>query len=95
MMNIEDLMDPQEAYEDSLSDLERHAKACPAAALAVDLIYAMGKTLHNSKLLGETVNACVLFELIEPVNEVIHFAVDLREQMEAVANGGPERMIVR
>ena len=84
MMNIEDLMDPQEAYEDSLSDLERHAKACPAAALAVDLIYAMEKTLHHSKLLGETVNACVLFELIDSVNEVIHFAVDLRRGDDSV-----------
>ena len=90
-----DLMDPQEAYKDLLSDLQRHAKVCPAAALAVDLIYAMEKTLQNRKLLGETINYCVLFMLIEPVNEMIDFAVDLREQMEDVANGGPKRMIVR
>jgi hypothetical protein len=94
MMNIENWMEPQEVFEELFYDLQKQAEADPAAALALDLIYAMEKSLHKRKQLSEAVNACILVELIEPVRELTSFSVELQKRMETVGDGGPV-MIVR
>jgi hypothetical protein len=39
MMDVEDMMNSKDSYDELLATLEEHAIACPAAALAVKLMH--------------------------------------------------------
>ena len=87
MMNIEDVMNPKDTYDELLSDLQEHAKACPAAALAVELMHAMEYVLSKNDTLEDIGDAYLLLDLIGPVNELAHEAVELRRKVDAEFSG--------
>ena len=83
MMNVEDVMNPKDTYDELLTDLQEHAKACPAAALAAELMHAMEVVLQGSGTLEDIGDAYLLLDLIGPVNELTHEAVELRRKVDA------------